>query len=84
MTGPKDLEEFRIKKKDIEMFLKSVDASAELLSSKEIEKKFFFDNLTIQQVIDKYKDNIIDILLIAYYLLCKELQEKTDDIPNKK
>jgi hypothetical protein len=83
MTELKDLVEFKQEKESIENFLKEIDPSAELLSYVEIEKKYQLTEKAVLKVIDQYKDNPIAQLLIAYYLACKNLEAKTNDIPNK-
>ena len=64
-------------------FLKELNLSAELLSYVEIEKKYQLTEKAVLKVIDQYKDDPIAQLLIAYYLACKNLEAKTNDIPNK-
>ena len=83
MTELKDLVEFKQEKESIENFLKKLDPSAELLSYVEIEKKYQLTKKGVLKVIDQYKDDPIAQLLIAYYLACKNLEAKTNDIPNK-
>ena len=67
----------------IEKFLKELNLSEELLSYVEIEKKYQLTEKMVLKVIDQYKDDPIAQLLIAYYLACKNLEAKTNDIPNK-
>jgi len=83
MIELKDLAEFKLEKKSIENFLKKIDPSAELLSCVEIEKKYQLTEKAVLTVIDQYKDDLVAQLLIAYYLACKNLEEKTNNIPSK-
>ena len=83
MTELKDLVEFKQEKESIENFLKKIDPPAKLLSCVEIEKKYQLTEKAVLTVIDQYKDDPIAQLSIAYYLACKNLEAKTNDIPNK-
>ena len=83
MTELKDLVEFKQEKESIENFLKELDPPAKLLSCVEIEKKYQLTEKAVLTVIEQYKDDPIAQLLIAYYLACKNLEAKTNDIPNK-
>lgn len=81
MTELKDLVEFKQEKESIENFLKELDPSAKLLSYVEIEKKYQLTEKAILTVIDQYKEDLVAQLLIAYYLACKNLEKKANDIP---
>ena len=81
MIELKDLAEFKRNKKSINDFLKTIDPSAELLTCMEIEKKYQLTEKAILTVIDQYKEDLVAQLLIAYYLACKNLEKKANDIP---
>ena len=74
MCNLTDVKEFGDFKSAIVNLLIYFGKSADLLNCKDIEKKYsLLPNQDNSQIIEKYKDDEIAQLLIAYYLACEAL-----------
>jgi hypothetical protein len=79
MCNLTDVREFGDFKSAIINLLNYFGKSAELLNCKDIEMKYsLVPNHDNSQIIDKYKDDEIAQLLIAYYFACEALRIKTN------